>query len=171
MYLWLLIGAALILQESATTAIVLLLAYQNHLPFWPIHLIWIAAAMLDMYAGFTLGTLLKRRFREGAFFDRIERWVTKIKQTLGTHGEQFSLALLGIINFSYLNTFLAAWLGLPMNIALIVTLIGNFIWYILIWAAVLGLDTFVSNPNIILLIIVGLCILSHLLFKFSKRGR
>jgi hypothetical protein len=87
---------------------------------------------------------------------------------LGPYGEKLSLALLGVVNFPFINTFIGAWIGLPLNMAFLLTLAGNFVWYLFLWGTVLGLSSFISNPEIIILILVVAGILSHFLFKFSK---
>jgi membrane protein YqaA with SNARE-associated domain len=171
MSLWLLVAGVLIPQEFATTAAVLALATENNLPMWPIHIIWIIASFLDMYAGFALGAVLKKKLSGTGPGRRVDRWVDKFKRAVGEHGDKVSLALLGFIDFPYLNTFLAAWLGIPMRLAFILTLIGNFAWYMAVWAAVLGTAAFIKNPDIILVIVIGIGTLSHFFFKLIGREK
>jgi len=171
--MWILVAAVLIPQEFATTAIVFVVALQNNFPIWAINLIWLCVTLLDMYAGYMLGKFTQEKLRGTRFFNWVERWIQKGRHALGTHGEKFSLALLGTVDFPYVNTFIGAWIGLPLNQALPLTLAGNFIWYLFLWGTVLGLSSFVSNPDIIILIIIVVGILSHFLIRFSrgKNGR
>jgi membrane protein YqaA with SNARE-associated domain len=165
--MWILVTAVLIPQEFASTAVVFVLALQNHFPIWLINIIWISATGLDMYVGYTIGKFSHERLQGTRFFGWAEKWISKLKSRLGKHGEKFGIAILGIFDFPYLNTFIAAWIGLPMRDALVLTFIGNFFWYAFLWATVLGLSSFISNPDIIILILIVVGVFSHLLFRFS----
>jgi hypothetical protein len=167
----LLVAAVLIIQEFATSAYVFIMALQQNFPIWGIHLIWITTTLLDMYVGYAVGTFTKRRIRGTKLSDWIGRFIAGIKSSLGTHGEKFSLALLGIVDFPYVNAFLGAWIGLPLRTSILLTLAGNFIWYLVLWGTVLGLHAFVSDPDIILLILIGAGILSHFLFKLFRTNK
>ena len=169
--MWILVASALVLQEFASSAIVFIIALQNNFPIWEINLIWICATSLDMYVGFMLGKLTKEKFHNTRFFRWVERWINKGKTELGPYGEKMSLALLGVINFPFINTFIGAWIGLPFSMAFLLTLAGNFVWFLFLWGTVLGLSTFVSNSSIIILILIVAGILSHFLIKFPKSSK
>ena len=171
MSLWILIAAVLIPQEFASSAIVFIIALQNNFPIWAINLIWLVTTSLDMYVGYMLGKFTREKFHGTRFFHWVERWVERGRGVLGMHGEKLSLALLGIIDFPYVNTFIGAWIGLPFNLSFLLTLAGNFIWFLFLWGTVLGLSAFVSNPDIIILILVVAGILSHFLLKFSRSNK
>jgi hypothetical protein len=166
--MWLLVAAVLIPQEFATSAIVFIIALQNNFPIWAINLIWICTTSLDMYVGYMLGKFTQEKLHGTRFFRWAERWINKGTAMLGPYNERISLALLGVINFPFINTFIGAWIGLPFNMAFLLTLAGNFVWFLFLWGTVLGLSSFVSNPDIIILILVVAGILSHFLLKFSK---
>ena len=100
-----------------------------------------------MYVGYLFGALLKKRFEKAPFMQRVEKWVGEMTGSLGKYGTNMTIMLLGIVNFPYLNTFIASWIGMPMNASFVFTLIGNFIWYLLLWGTVLGLTSFISNPT------------------------
>jgi len=169
--MWLLVAAVLIPQEFASSAIVFVIALQNNFPLWAINLIWLCTTMLDMYVGYMLGKFTKEKFDDTRFFHWVDRWINKGKAALGMHGEKLSLALLGVIDFPYVNAFIGAWIGLPMNMTLLLTLAGNFAWYLFLLGTVLGLSAFIANPDIIILILLIAGILSHFLFRFSKSNR
>jgi hypothetical protein len=171
MPLWLLIAAVLIPQEFTSSAILFVFALQQGFPIWAINVIWVCATLLDMYVGCSLGKFTKKK-SEGTKLARwIERMAGKMKTLLGTHGEKLSLALLGIIDFPYVNAFLGAWIGLPMGTTMLLTFAGNFLWYLILWGTVLGLSSFISNPDIILLILLVVGILSHFLVRFSRANK
>jgi len=169
--MWLLVVSVLIPQEFASSAIVFIIALQNNFPIWEIHLIWLCVTVLDMYVGYMLGKFTQEKLQGTRFFNWAERWIEKGRRELGPYGEKLSLALLGVINFPFINTFIGAWIGLPLNMALLLTLAGNFVWYLFLWGTVLGLSSFISNPDIIILTLVVAGILSHFLIKFSKSNR
>ncbi len=171
MPLWILVSAVLIPQEFASSAIVFIIALQNNFPIWAINLIWVCTTSLDMYVGYMLGKFTEEKLKGTRFFNWVGRWVGKGRAELGTRGEKLSLALLGIIDFPYVNTFIGAWIGLPFNMSFFLTLAGNFVWYLFLWGTVLGLKSFISNPNIIMLILIVGAILSHFLFRLSRSKR
>jgi hypothetical protein len=171
MPIWILVAGVLIPQEFASSAIVFIIALQNNFPIWAINLIWLCTTSLDMYVGYKLGKFTQEKLQGTRFFNWSEKWIKKGRAELGTHGEKLSLALLSTINFPYINTFIGAWIGLPFNMAFLLTLAGNFVWFLFLWGTVLGLSAFVSNPDIIILILLVAGILSHFLFKFSRSNK
>lgn len=168
---WLLVASVLIPQEFASTAIVFIFALQHNFPIWAINLIWFCVTSLDMYVGYMLGKFTQEKLEETRFFNWTERWIGKGRAELGVHGEKLSLALLGVINFPYVNTFIGSWIELPFNMAYLLTLAGNFVWLLFLWGTVLGLSALVSNPDIIILILVVVGVLSHFLVKFSRPNK
>lgn len=171
MPMWLLVAGVLIPQEFASSAIVFIVAMQNNFPIWAINLIWLCTTSLDMYVGYMLGKFTQEKFHGTRFFYWVERWIKKGKSQLGERGEELSLALLGTINFPFINTFIGAWIGMSFGAAFFLTLAGNFVWFLFLWGTVLGLSAFVSNPDIIILILLVAGILSHFLLKFSKANK
>jgi hypothetical protein len=171
MPLWILVAGVLIPQEFASTAIVFVIALQNNFPIWEINAIWICVTLLDMYVGFTLGKFTREKLQGTRFFNWAERLIQKGRQHLGKHGEKMSLALFGIVDFPYVNAFIGAWLGLPRNMAILLTLAGNFIWFLFLWGTVLGLSSLISNTDIIILILVVVGGLSYCLFRFSNANK
>jgi hypothetical protein len=168
MPLWILVIGVLIPQEFASSAIVFVIALQNNFPIWVINVIWLCATCLDIYVGFMVGSFIKNKLRGTRFFNWVERLGEKMKTKLGLHGEKFSLAILGVIDFPYLNAFLGAWIGLPFRTTFLATLAGNFLWYLFLWGTVLGLSSFISNPDIIILILLVIGGLSYFVLRFSK---
>lgn len=167
----LLVTSVLILQEFASSAIVFIIALQNNFPIWEINLVWICTTSLDMYVGYMLGKFIQEKLSGTRFFNWAERWIQRGRAELGPYGEKLSLALLGVIDFPYINAFIGAWIGLPFKTTFMLTLAGNFVWYLFLWGTVLGLSAFVSNPDIIILILIVAGILSHFLFKLSQSNK
>jgi membrane protein YqaA with SNARE-associated domain len=168
---WILVAAVLIPQEFASSAIVFVIALQNNFPIWAINLIWICTTVLDMYVGFMLGKFTQEKLQGTRFFRWAEHWIKRGRTELGLEGEKLSLALLGIVDFPYVNTFIGAWIGLPLGMASLLTFAGNFVWFLFLWGTVLGMSALISNPDLIILILLVAGILSHLLFRFSKANK
>lgn len=166
--LWALVTAVFFIQEFASTALVLVVVQHSGAQLWPIHIIWAGTTLLDMYIGYMLGTLLKNRFSKNRFMRRVEAWIGEATGALGKHGSNITIMLLGIINFPYLNTFIASWIDMPMRTAMVFTVIGNFVWYLLLWGTVLGLTSFIHDPSIILLILIMIGVLSHFAFRIEQ---
>ena len=166
-----LIIGTLIPQEFTSTAIVFVVALHNNFPIWAINVIWICATCFDMFVGYALGNYTKKKLAGTRFFNWVERLGGKLKTALGVHGEKLSLAFLGIIDFPYINAFLGAWIGLPAGTTFVLTLAGNFLWYLFLWGTVLGLSSLVSNPDILILILVVIGGLSYFLFRFSNTNK
>jgi hypothetical protein len=171
MPIWLLITATLIPQEFATSAIVFIIAIQNNFPIWAINIIWLCTTSLDMYVGYMLGKFTQEKLEGTRFFNWAERWIKRGRAEIGLHGEKMSLSLLGVINFPFINAFIGSWIGLSFKMTFLLTLAGNFVWFLFLWGTVLGLSEFISNPNIIILILLVAGVLSHFLLKFSKAKR
>ncbi len=171
MYLWLLTIAVFIPQEFISAGAVLLLLRQANYPIWPLHLIWLGATFFDMYIGFSLGKLLQDKFKGSAFIARVDKWVETIRQELGKHGEKLSLVFLGMVNFPYLNTFLAAWLKLPMKTAFLVTFLGNLVWYLFLLTTVFGVSALVPDPKMVLVLLIVTGIASNIFFNYVRKKR
>jgi len=167
--LWALIIITLIFQELATTAAVFAVAATAHLSLLPIHIIYIAATVLDMYIGYELGLMAKARFQGTKFVRFADRISERVRKMLGKYGDKASITVLAIFDYPYLNTFIASWLGLSRKLAFTLTFVGNFVWYIGLWAAILGLKSIETNTTIIFLIIAVVGVLSHIIFNRRTR--
>ncbi|MBU6500698.1 MAG: hypothetical protein KGJ89_03460 [Patescibacteria group bacterium] len=169
MYLWFLIIGTFIPQEFLSTGAVLLLARQTNFPIIFIHLIWFGATFIDMYVGYILGNLLRNSMSHTALVERVNKWSEALKSRLGEHGEKLSLFILGFMNFPYLNTFLASWLKIPMTTAFAFTFLGNFLWYVILWATVFGAAVLVPSQRMVLFIVIIAGVVSSFFFKFFSR--
>ncbi len=165
--IWIFLIVALVLQETASAAAALALAQQQHLPAIPIHLIWTLGTIFDMYLGFTVGDWLHKKLRNTRFGRHIGTWAAKFEKLFGRYGQTFALAMLAVVNFPYLNTFLASWAHIPKKIGYTATFIGDATWYFLLWGAVLSFGkTSAVATAVILAIVIG--VVSHVALKFLK---
>ena len=171
MSLSLLLLAVFIPQEFISAGAVLLLARQAQYPFWIIHLIWLSTTIFDMYIGYALGGLIRKRFRGTKFIARTDRWAERVGGALGKYGQRLSLTVLGFVNFPYLNTFFASWLKLPMRTAFIFTFIGNLAWYLALLATIFGAAALIPDQRVIFLALIIAGIASNILFRFYRKRR
>lgn len=165
MNIWLFVIVALFFQEPATTDAAFFQARQNHLNIWVIHLIYIVATLIDICVGYSLGKWLQKSTKESRFERFSSNWASKVERFIGRRGEKFVLILLGIINFPWLNAFLASWLRIPFRSVLLLIFIGNGIWYAIEWGINLGLRSLIPDPHLALYAVVGTALLFSV---FSK---
>ncbi len=156
---------ALIVQEPATTDATLFQARQNHFNILLIHLIWLIATCIDIFLGFYLGKWIQKTFKGSRFEVFSNKWADKIERFIGRNGEKFVLILLGIINFPYINSFLASWLKLSFRNIFILIFIGDTIWYAIEWAINLGVRSLIPDPHLALYIIVGTALILSIFYK------
>ncbi len=162
---WIFVAIALIFQEPATTDASLFQVRENHLNLLIVHLIWFLATCFDIWFGFTLGKYVQKRF-QGSGLERISNnWAEKIEKFIGKSGEKFALILLGIINFPYLNSFLASWLKMPFRSIFVLIFIGDVIWYVVEWMINLGVRGLIPDPHLALYVIVGIALILSISYK------
>jgi membrane protein YqaA with SNARE-associated domain len=163
--LWTSLIVAVLIQESALITAVFVAAQQDHIAVWIIHLLWAAATVLDMYLGYWLGLFVKHHSRHTRFHAWTDQWAGHVRRFLGHHGEALWIGILAIADFPYVNTFIAAWIGIPRKTSFIATFLGNLVWYVLIWGAILGVRTLTINPYWAVPVIIGLGIAAHFITK------
>jgi len=173
MKLWLLLTLTLFAQEPISTGAVLLDAYQLHYNLLVIHLIFAAATLIDIAAGYYLGKFVRQRFGQQKMIAWAESKLEKFSALLGKNGKIVTLIVYSPMVFP-ISGFFIPWLDIPFVDALIYTFIGEIIfWYVPEWLLVLGIRTFVSDPFTALYIIIVFSTLISLAIKYfwdSKRG-
>lgn len=161
---WLFLIIALVVQETATATVAFTSAMNNHIPIWAIHILWASFTIFDAYVGFRFGHLIRNHYRNARVVRWAERIVEKLRGPLGKYGGRFLVTVLALINFPYVASFIASWLGIEMRTSVLFTFIGNAIWYVLLWVAILGADTFLKGPAAVIFVIVVVSVL----FYFAK---
>lgn len=176
---WLIITIVLVLQESASMGATMVLAYHGGLNLWLFNFIWVVATVMDVYIGFLVGRYLKVRSTGITRFSRVaEEWSDRLGKYIGHAGRSLSLILLGLILFPYMAAFITSWLGIGLEETVVLIFIGNLVWYLIAWGAVLGATVFLPNIvtgialAIILVIILNVIIvrLGRKLLPDSKNG-
>ncbi len=168
--LWIFIIISFFFQEAVSMTAALVAAEQQHLPMLAVHGAFAALTILDMYIGFAAGTWAKGRLNHSRFGTWVNNKMEGLHKMLGEHGEKFSFTILGIIDFPYINTFIASWLNLPRKTAFILTFVGDTISYAILWATVTGATTFLRNPWFIVLIIAAIVVALQVTTRFVHNG-
>jgi len=162
---WLLITLAVIIQEPASTDAAIFQARHLGLNLWIVNLIWLAATLVDIYLGYRIGKWIQKKYAGKKFVVVAEKLASKIENFIGRSGENFALILIGVINFPYLNAFLASWLPIRFRNAFVLILIGDAIYWAIEWGINIGVRTHVSDPHTALYIVIFLGLLFSVLSK------
>lgn len=170
MKLWLLLGAAFLVQEPVSTSVIMLEVYRLHYNIWLIHLLFCGATLLDVVIGYYLGAFVRKKFGERKLFAWVQRKLDAFTAFVGENGKIVALIVYSPIVFPLSGIFVP-WLDISLNEALIFILIGEIIfWYVPEWLIVLGIKTFVTNPfTAVYTIIIVLTVLSVITQYFLRR--
>jgi hypothetical protein len=152
LYVWLGVIAALLIQESISTAAMLAAALRLGLNIWVIHGIWLAATVGETAIGYVVGGWLRRHYGDS----RVGRWAERIARdigrTVGARGERFFLFSLAFLLYTWMAGFVAAWMGISLEVTLVFIVLGNLAWYGLVWGTALGVNA--VSPNFITVVIM-----------------
>ena len=153
---WLFILLTLFVQEPTSTDAAIFLVRENHINLWLINILWLVATTIDIAVGYALGKWIQRTFQETRFGRWAEKWAVRIENFIGKNGERFTIILLGIINFPYLNAFIVSWLKLNFKNIFILIFIGDAIYWGIAWAINIGVRNYVADPHVALYVVVGI---------------
>lgn len=166
---WAFLIAALFFQESTSTNTALLLAWRAHFNMWIVNAIWLGATSFAVWGGFAIGSWTKRSLADTRFGALARRGATELARLIGERGERVAFIFLGIINFPWLNAFLAAWLGVRLADVFLSILIGSAFWYALVWTVNLGIRSFVPNFWFAIYTVIGVGLLLALIGRIILR--
>ncbi|MBI2623816.1 MAG: hypothetical protein HYW65_04620 [Candidatus Liptonbacteria bacterium] len=162
---WLLIVLALFIQEPASTDAAIFQARHLGLNLWLFNSIWAAATVADIWVGYFLGKWIQKRFADGKFEKFSHTWAERVENFIGERGEKFALVLLGIINFPYLNSFLASWLKFPFKKVCILIFIGDAVYWVIAWGINLGVRSLITDSRLALYVVVGIGLIFAIVSK------
>lgn len=166
MKLWIWIIVALLFQELVSTNVILLEAFQKHYNVWIIHLIFVVGTAVGIIVGYWLGHWVQKTFHHNKAVTYLQHRARKISKFMGKNGTRLSLVFLSIIDFNFMDSFLAAWLDVSFWEIFTFLFIGNLLWYISQWLIILGIHTYVHNPYQAFSILIGASIVLTIVFKF-----
>lgn len=153
---WLFIILTLFVQEPTSLDAGIFLVRQHDLNLWLINALWLIATMIDITIGYALGKWVQRTFEDTKFGRWAHAWAVRIENFIGTNGERFTIILLGIINFPWLNAFIGSWLRLTFKNIFILIFIGDAIYWGIAWAINIGVRNYVADPHVALYVVVGI---------------
>ncbi len=130
---WLFIILALFVQEPTTTDAAIFQVRQLHINLFLINFIWFVATVFDIWFGYKIGQWVQRRFQNTKFGGWSFKWAGRVESFIGRKGEKFALILLGIINFPYVNSFLASWSKISFKNIFTLIFIGDAIYWSIAW--------------------------------------
>jgi membrane protein YqaA with SNARE-associated domain len=170
MRLWLILIGALLVQEIATTSVVLLSAHQAGYSILLITLIFILATTFDLVVGYMAGKWVQQRFGHSRLVKWGERTARRFHTYLGKSGSRATLVLVGFVSYAYINSFLASWLEIPPREAALWLFIGDLGWFALEWLLVLGIHSTGSGVSTELYLSVGISILFIIGIRFIAQN-
>jgi membrane protein YqaA with SNARE-associated domain len=158
MSLWLLITAALTVQEGLSVLAVLLRAYQLHYSIWIISLIWLVVTTIQITIGYYLGRWVRKSFKSSRFEKWVEKYAHKLEKSIDKNGEKIGLILLSSIISPAVAGFVAPWLDISFGTVFLYALLGDLFWYASTWATVLGAEQILSGIKYGLLLLIAIAI-------------
>lgn len=167
MKLWLLIIAVFLGQELITTNAVLLEAYKEGYPLWPIHILFIACTIFISWFCYFLGKWAQKRFGHTKIIRYSQTRALKINGFLGNSGQRMALFVLGFIGMVQAMAFLASWLDLSLSEVIFLLCLGDIIWYVIEWLVVLGANAAAADYAIY--IVIGISLILTVGIKFAAR--
>jgi hypothetical protein len=173
MKIWLLLFVAFLIQEPVSSSAILLEAYQYHYNIWLIHLLFVAATLLDVVIGYALGSFVRKKtFHSNARLIRYGMGKSdELSAFIGKQGKIMSLVVLGPIIFPW-SAFVAPWLEISFFDAMVFLFIGDLIfWYGSEWLIVLGVKTFFPNPIAAVFAVVAVSLLITIGIKYLKSSK
>lgn len=165
---WLLAIGILLVQEVVSLNALLLETHHGHYELWLIHSIFVAATVFDIWTGDYAGRYAKKKITKGKVVAFAQKISDRFHRSVGRSGRRAALLLLGTLSFPYVNSFVSAWLDIPLRESFGFLFLGNMISYTMYWIIVLGVSSVIPNPFIAFPIMVT--ILGTVLF-IAKRFR
>jgi membrane protein YqaA with SNARE-associated domain len=167
---WPVIVPIFFFQEFASVSAVLALAYRDGYNLLILHVLWVVATVVDISLGYFLGRYLGELvFKNSRFGHVLERWAKKFEDRVGKSGQSFSLMLLGFVLSPYLAGFIVAWMELSFNDVLLFVALGDILWYLFAWAAVIGLTAAVPNMEVFIIVVICIAIALSLAFRRLRK--
>lgn len=166
---WSAIIPVFLLQEFASVTALLAYAYKNGGDLLALHFAWVAATLVDLFAGYLVGKWLGDRFRNARLRRWLQRFAEKWQGRVGKSGQALSLLFLGFLLYPYLAAFIAAWAGASLNDTIFYLSLGNIAWYLFSWGTVIGLTALVPNFEWLIVAIIIVALVFSLIFEKIRR--
>lgn len=151
-----------LIQEPVTTGATILYAYQSGFNVWIIHLLFVLCTIIDIFIGYYVGVRVHKKYLDNRIVKYAKRKAEALEHYTGKHGYKLALIVFGQMIFP-ISAFITPWIGVTFKESFIYLLIGEVVlWYGLEWLLILGIKTFVPDPQIALygLIVIALLIIA-----------
>lgn len=149
---YLILFAGLLTQETAFAEYSIYQARAAGIDWMQIHFMWTAITLFHI----TIPYFVIITFREKKFFSKLlkNRFVIKISKAVEKRGLFKTFFILGIFNFVYLNSFIAALLSKDLKKIFLPIFLGDLVWYLIVVGLYTGvIEVFESNGLTIIILI------------------
>lgn len=164
---------ALFTQWTFFSHIAIFQAYSSGISWFQIHLLWVFITILDIAIPYFIGTFLVSKITKSKLIDIVKNLELK----LGFYSKKnlyLILFLLGIFNYVYVNAFLIAFIKINTRKALLLTFLGDLVWYIAVVLSTLsGINILGSIQTFSIAIIIFLifAMTGEELLRRSKKNK
>jgi membrane protein YqaA with SNARE-associated domain len=146
----------LILQETVLLNGLLVETQKGLYSMWVIHILFILATILDIWAGYAIGKLVQKKWPHGKFVRLGEKWSKRFHTSVGRLWRWIAIIIVGYFNFPYINGFAAAWIDESILKVFLLLFIGAILEYMTFWLIILGITKITVNPYIVIPAVVGI---------------
>ncbi len=166
---WIITIGVFLLQETFSFNLVLLDSYRDHRNLWPIHVCFLATTLADFVIGDTLGRFIKRRASQTWLMTRLNAFFSATERLIGRFGWKLALVLMGQLAPTYINAMIATFLDLNRRDAFIFVILGELLWYGLLWSFVLSV-AWIKNGYIAFAALVFISLAAAKFFRAATVG-
>lgn len=172
---WLYLIPVLFVQEAVTLAAGLAQALRVGTSPLLINFAWAGATSVDIAAGFWLGHAAQLRFRHWRIVQAAERAAAELDRRIGDRSLRVVLFALGFLMYPYVNAFVFSWLDVPFSEVFTFIFLGDALYWLFVWGAVMGITFLSGNSLLAVYIAVSvfavISIAGNLLFHRRRRDR
>ncbi len=144
-----------LIQEPVTTGATILYAYQSGFNVWIIHSLFVICTVIDIFIGYYVGSRVHFRYSENKIIKYAKRKAEALEKMTGRYGYKLALIFFGQMIFP-ISAFITPWIGISLKESFAYLLIGEVVlWYGLEWLLILGIKTFVPDPQSAIYILIG----------------
>nr|WP_294948789.1 hypothetical protein [uncultured Mucilaginibacter sp.] len=173
MNFWVWALATLLIQESASTSASMTVAYQNHHNIYFFCGFFLFATIVEIIAAHRLSLYLKRKNLSIKYLKFITKYIDKAVGLVSIHEKKIFILILSSSVFpAYITTLVTSCFNLPFRTVFIYNLLGNILWFIVLWTVVIGVNKVVTDPQALLLktliVVLLIFIVQKIIYRIIK---
>jgi hypothetical protein len=139
---------ALLLQETVTSSTLLVILVNNQYSFILFSSLFLFITITEILVFHRFGKLIQSKSKNSSITHLVSTYISKVDHIIGKWGGSLFLIFLTASVFPpALSSFISTWLHLPFKTKFFSILIGDFIWYLIVWSIVIGTDLLTENPK------------------------